>query len=118
APAPDLGGGGGWGAVWPPRLGMGRAQAGMFPCPTDTFSKWFPPTQRGFASGSLASAMSIGGAAGAFLTGFLLPVIGWQWLYALFALPGLVWAVWVPAPVPGPPPEPPALRPPGLPPRA
>src|SRR5262249_60747630 len=118
APTPARGGGGGRAVLGPPRLGMGLAQAGMFPCATDTFSKWFPPTQRGFASGSLASAMSIGGAAGALLTGFFLPVIRWQWLYAPLALPGLVLAVLVHAPFPDPPPEPPALRPPGLPPRA
>jgi MFS family permease len=74
------------------RLVMGTAQAGMFPSATDTFAKWFPPTQRASASGFLAGAMSVGGALGAVLTGWFLPEVGWRWLFVLYALPGFVWA--------------------------
>lgn len=75
------------------RLLMGTAQAGIFPCTTGTTALWFPRTQRALPSGALGSFMSVGGAAGALLTGFLLEPIGWQWLFVLYAVPGLLWAV-------------------------
>ncbi|HYT91530.1 MAG TPA: MFS transporter [Gemmataceae bacterium] len=76
------------------RFGMGAAQAGVFPCATSSIARWFPATRRGLASGALGSFMSVGSALGALWTGDLLPLIGWQWLFALYALPGIVWAVW------------------------
>jgi sugar phosphate permease len=87
-----LGLAGGLGVLLLARLAMGTAQAGMFPCATDTFAKWFPPTQRAVASGFLAGAMSVGGALGAFLTGWFLPEVGWRGLFLLYALPGFAWA--------------------------
>ncbi|MCI0461357.1 MAG: MFS transporter [Gemmataceae bacterium] len=77
------------------RLGMGAAQAGIFPCSTSSIAKWFPPTRRAFASGALGSFMSVGGAVGAILTGALLEEgIPWQWLFVLYALPGVLWGIW------------------------
>jgi MFS family permease len=75
------------------RLGMGAAQAGIFPCSTSSLAVWFPQRRRSLASGSLASFMSIGGALGPALAGQLLFDLGWRGTFALFALPGLVWAV-------------------------
>src|SRR6185369_13762282 len=40
------------------------------------------------------SAMSIGGAVGASLTGVLLERMSWRLLFALYALPGVLWAAW------------------------
>src|SRR5262249_44455616 len=37
------------------RLGMGAAQAGIFPAATNTIAQWFPLRQRALANGSLAS---------------------------------------------------------------
>jgi ACS family glucarate transporter-like MFS transporter len=74
------------------RLAMGAVQAGIFPCSTLTTALWFPPTGRALPSGALGSFMSVGGAAGAILTGFLLEEIGWRWMFLLYAVPGLVWA--------------------------
>ncbi len=77
------------------RLGMGAAQAGIFPASTSSIAKWFPPTRRAFASGALGSFMSVGGAVGALLTGALLEEgVPWQWLFVLYALPGVLWAAW------------------------
>src|SRR5205823_5884598 len=100
------------------RFGMGAAQAGIFPCAAHTITRRLPATQRAMASGLLASAMSAGGALGASLTGLLLADVSWRQLYALYALPGLVWAVgfyvWFrdhPAATAGRPPELPAPTP-------
>jgi MFS family permease len=75
------------------RCGMGAAQAGIFPCSTNTIAKWFPRTRRSVASGALASFMSVGGALGSAITGYLLLQIGWRWTLALFALPGVLWTI-------------------------
>lgn len=76
------------------RVAKGLAQAGLFPVCTGVVANWFPGTGRAFATGALASFMSVGGAAGAALTGWLVVEIGWRWMFALYSLPGLLWAVW------------------------
>jgi MFS family permease len=57
-------------------------------------ASWFPKNNQAFATGALASFMSVGGAAGAALTGWLVVAIGWRWMFVLYSLPGLIWAVW------------------------
>lgn len=74
------------------RLGMGAVQAGVFPCATQTIAVWFPRTRRGVASGALGGFMSVGGFVGALLTGYLVVHLGWRLLFALYALPGFIWA--------------------------
>ncbi len=76
------------------RLGMGAAQAGVFPCSTASIAKWFPVTRRGLASGALGSFMSVGGAVGAILTAELLQAYSWESVFALYAVPGIIWAAW------------------------
>ena len=84
------------------RVVQGIAQAGLFPICTVTVAKWFPKGGRAFATGSLGSFMSVGGALCAWLTGVLLEVLaprvapGWNWrlTFLLFGVPGLLWAVW------------------------
>ena len=84
------------------RIVQGVAQAGLFPTITVTIAKWFPPTERAFATGALGSFMSVGGALCAWLTGVLLEAFeprvaaGWNWrlTFLLFTAPGIVWAVW------------------------
>ncbi|MBX7168862.1 MAG: MFS transporter, partial [Pirellulales bacterium] len=74
------------------RLAMGGAQAGLFPCCTQTVALWFPRTQRGFPSGALGAFQSVGGALGTALTGWLVgaQVLGWRSVYVLYAVPGLL----------------------------
>jgi ACS family D-galactonate transporter-like MFS transporter len=84
------------------RIVQGIAQAGLFPTATVTVAKWFPKTGSAFATGSLGSFMSVGGALCAWLTGVLLEALeprvapGWNWrlTFLLFGVPGLVWAAW------------------------
>jgi len=75
------------------RLGMGATQSGIFPCCVNTVSKWLPTWRHNLANGLLASSMSIGGAGGSIAMGFLLPLIGWQSAYLLFAAPGFIFAL-------------------------
>jgi ACS family glucarate transporter-like MFS transporter/ACS family D-galactonate transporter-like MFS transporter len=76
------------------RAAKGLSQAGLFPVCTGVVAHWFPGTGRALATGALASFMSVGGAAGAALTGWLVVEIGWRWMFALYSLPGLLWAAW------------------------
>ncbi len=108
---------------------MGGAQAGIFPCCTKAVGATFPKTEQAFASGALACCMGLGAALSPAVTGQLLGPLSWQQIFALYAVPGLVWAVGfalaVPrpeTPPPGPvassavgPPTDPARPPQGLP---
>lgn len=75
------------------RIGIGVAQAGLFPCSTIAITKWFPKGERGLASGFLAASMPVGGAIGAGLTGELLELTSWRWTLILYSVPGLLWAL-------------------------
>ncbi|REJ95301.1 MAG: MFS transporter [Planctomycetota bacterium] len=85
------------------RMLMGVAQAGTFPCATQSISHWFPIAERARASGTVSAAMSVGQGIGVAITGLLiaggvvlglkLAGVGWRTTFALFALPGFVWAI-------------------------
>jgi MFS family permease len=76
------------------RLVMGALQAGIFPCATMILLVWYPSNRRALATAILNSFMLIGSAVGSMLTGVLLGPIGWRSLFVIYALPGLVWAIW------------------------
>jgi MFS family permease len=81
---------------------MGGAQAGIFPCCTKAIGATFPKTEQAIASGALACCMSLGGALSPAITSHLLGPLKWQAIFALYALPGLVWAVLFAVTVPRP----------------
>lgn len=72
---------------------MGAAQAGIFPCCTKAIGVVFPRTQQAIASGLLASCMSLGAALAPLVTSRLLHVLQWQSVFALYAIPGVAWAL-------------------------
>ena len=76
------------------RVLMGIAQAGLFPASTRAMSVWIPLERRAFAAGMLQACMYFGGAVGAFVTAQLLGVVYWPWVFALYAVPGLLWSFW------------------------
>jgi MFS family permease len=84
-----------WGA-------MGVAQAGIFVCATKAIGATFPKTEQAFASGSLACCMAGGAALSQYVTGRLLGALAWPEILAVYALPGLFWAVAFAALVPSP----------------
>ena len=71
----------------------GIAQAGLFPCSALCISRWYPQVERARASGFLGAAMSVGAAVSGAITGELLGIISWRWIFAAFAVPGALWAV-------------------------
>lgn len=72
---------------------MGAAQAGIFPCATKAIGATFPKTEQGFASGLLACCMAGGAALSVEVTGRLFGPLSWQAVLAVYAVPGLVWAL-------------------------
>lgn len=86
-----------WGA-------MGFAQAGIFVCATKAISVTFRQSQQAFASGALACSMAAGAALSQSATGELLGPLAWREILALYAVPGVVWAIafaqFVPRPEP------------------
>lgn len=73
-------------------MAMGVAQAGMFPCATQTIARWHPLTERARSTGLLGGSMQAGSALGIAVAGTLIGAIGWRKMFVLFALPGFVWA--------------------------
>ena len=76
------------------RVFMGVAQAGLVPVGLSVMARWFPRTGQGSASGGFSSFMSVGGILAGPLAAWLVITCGWRWMFALYALPGLVWALW------------------------
>lgn len=88
-----MGWAGGMGLLTCSRVASGVAQAGLFPCAVRSMSFWVPQRDRAMASGILAASMSIGGALGAGLTGWLLGLLPATLIFVAFAVPGIVWAI-------------------------
>jgi len=74
------------------RLANGVFQAGLFPCCTNTISTWCSSKLRAVSTGCLGASMSLGGAVGVIMTGFLVVGIGWRATFAAYSLLGIAWA--------------------------
>lgn len=75
------------------RLAKGVGQAGLFPGSTNTFARWIPETERALVNGSLASFMTLGTIIGTGAGGYITSHLGWSWMFVIFSLPGIFWAV-------------------------
>jgi MFS family permease len=74
------------------RIASGLAQAGLFPAAVNTVSRWFPRSEHALANGSLGAFMGVGSAVGTALTGVLLGVFDWRYIFLIYSLLGVVWA--------------------------
>lgn len=72
---------------------MGVAQAGAFPACCNSIGHWMPISERSFACGVLTAGMQVGAVAVAALTGILLTRMTWQWVFILYSIPGILWAM-------------------------
>jgi MFS transporter, ACS family, D-galactonate transporter len=80
---------------WPlivAQLTMGVAQAGLIPATCNSIGHWMPLAQRSLACGIVAAGMQVGAIAASDLTGAMVAPLGWRWVFAAFALPGMLWA--------------------------
>lgn len=76
------------------RAFMGVAQAGLVPVGIMVMARWFPRTAQASASGAFSGFMSVGSIVAAPLTAWLVVTCGWRWMFVLYAVPGMVWALW------------------------
>lgn len=74
------------------RLGMGAAEAGIFPCATTALGQWFPRTRRAWVCGLLTAFQGVGGTVGGLLSGPLVVYLSWRWMFLLYTIPGVAWA--------------------------
>ena len=74
------------------QLLMGAAQAGLFPASAFAISHWTPLARRSLACGALAVGMQVGAIVASMTTGVLMEAMHWRWVFALFSLPGFLWA--------------------------
>jgi ACS family glucarate transporter-like MFS transporter/ACS family D-galactonate transporter-like MFS transporter len=75
------------------QLLMGVAQAGIFPAACNSIARWMPISQRSLTCGILAAGMQAGAIASSFVASRLIAPIGWRWVFVVFALPGILYAV-------------------------
>jgi len=76
------------------QLAMGAAQAGLFPCSVNSVSDWMPTSRRAFSTASLGAAMQLGATAAAVMTGYLIIIIHWRWVFILYSFPGVLAGIW------------------------
>lgn len=76
------------------RAFMGVAQAGLVPVGVSAMARWFPRTAQASAAGAFSGFMSAGSIVAAPLTAALVLSCGWRWMFALYAIPGVLWAAW------------------------
>lgn len=74
------------------RFLFGAGEAGAFPNAARIIARWFPPNRRGPAQGLFNTTALVGGAAAPVVAAYLIQLVGWRWAFALFALPGVLWA--------------------------
>jgi ACS family D-galactonate transporter-like MFS transporter len=74
------------------QLVMGAAQAGIFPASCFSISHWIPLARRTLACGVLTMGMQVGAITAGFLTGPLIVLFGWRWVFVAYAVPGFLWA--------------------------
>lgn len=72
---------------------MGVAQAGLVPVGVSVMACWFPRTAQATAAGLFSGSMSVGSIVAAPLTAALILSCGWRWMFVIYALPGLLWAL-------------------------
>jgi len=75
------------------RFAFGLAQAGLVPNAAQVIKDWFPVGRRGFVSAILTMSMSVGAVLTMKITGELLDHFHWRWVFRIFSLVGVVWAV-------------------------
>jgi MFS family permease len=82
----------GYGSLVTIRFLFGAGEAGAFPNVARTFSRWFPPGERGRANGILFLGTRVGGMLSAPIALAVIANWGWRASFVAFGMLGLVWA--------------------------
>lgn len=75
------------------RFLFGMGEAGAWPGVGRTFSRWIPRSERGTVQGIFFAAAHLAGGVTPLIALPLMHLVGWRWVFVLFGMPGIVWAV-------------------------
>ncbi|MCC7419726.1 MAG: MFS transporter [Planctomycetaceae bacterium] len=75
------------------RFLFGAGEAGAWPGVGRTFSRWIPRSERGTIQGIFFAAAHLAGGLTPLVALPLMQLVGWRWVFVLFGIPGIVWAV-------------------------
>ena len=84
---------GGFASLLAIRFLFGVGEAGTFPGISRVYSRWLPVRAHGYAFGLAVMTALLCGAVAQKLTAVLLGVMSWRWIFPLYAMVGVVWAV-------------------------
>jgi len=76
------------------RFLFGIGEAGAFPVATRAMQLWYPRQERGFVQGITHSASRAGAAIAPPIVVAIMSTLGWQWVFYICGVIGLVWAGW------------------------
>jgi MFS family permease len=71
---------------------FGAGEAGAFPNLAKAFKNWLPAAERSRAVGIMWLSSRWGGAVTPLLVVWVIGLVGWRWTFAVFAIPGFLWA--------------------------
>ena len=76
------------------RFLFGVGEGGAFPVATRAMQLWYPPQERGFVQGITHSASRLGAAIAPPIVVTIMTAFGWQWVFYVCGVVGIVWAAW------------------------
>lgn len=71
---------------------FGVGEAGAFPNLAKAFTNWLPSRERNRAVSVMWLCTRWGGAVTPLLVVWVIAAVGWRWAFAVFAVPGVIWA--------------------------
>ena len=71
---------------------FGAGEAGAFPNLAKAFTNWLPARERNRAVSVMWLCTRWGGAVTPLLVVWVIAAVGWRWAFAVFAIPGVIWA--------------------------
>lgn len=75
------------------RFLFGVGEAGAWPGVARTFSRWIPRSERGSIQGIFFAAAHLAGGLTPMIALWLMHLVGWRWVFLIFGIPGIVWAI-------------------------
>lgn len=75
------------------RLALGIGESPSFPASAQVVSRWFPRSERSFASATFNNGNPVGATLSVPLVALTIATFGWRWAFVIVGLLGVVWAV-------------------------
>lgn len=75
------------------RFLFGAGEAGAWPCVARTFARWIPLAERGRIQGIFFAGAHLAGAVTPAIVVAMMTVVSWHFVFVVFGLVGVVWAI-------------------------